>query len=385
MKKTMNIINKKIKIKDLVKGFENTEEKGLIAYGGKLIIRPPYQREFIYNDKQQVEVIKTVLKQRPLNVMYWGSNQDGTFEVIDGQQRILSIIKFVNGDFSVPDEEGNPRTFTGESGSLFRDKINNYELDVYVCEGDAEEKLEWFQTINIAGAILTPQEMRNATYNGKFITEARKYFSKNSKGYRMFKLYLAGKPERQDWLEKTLKWVSKYSCDMTIEQFLSKYRNESADSFIEEIEKIGKWVRETFVSEDSHYCNEMKLVEWGELYYINNKDTCFGKDDARMLRDEVEKLQMDSDVTDKKGIYKYLITNDIKYLQIRLFTSNDARTVYSKQGGLCNNKECPNKDKKFKFEEMEADHITPWSEGGKTTIDNLQMLCKNCNRRKSNN
>lgn len=384
MNKKMEIYKIQVPIRELIDGYENTDEKGLVAYKGLLQIRPPYQREFIYNSKEQKAVIDTILKNRPLNIMYWGKNKDGTFEVIDGQQRTLSIINFAQGDFSVSDSDGNLRSYNGVTSEKIREVFENYEITVYVCEGDVTEKLAWFETINIPTKTLTNQELRNAVYTGRFITEARKYFSKNGEAYRKFNLLISGQLDRQDWLEKFLMWISKGKYNVTIDNFLAKNIDTTAEEFINEIRKIHTWIMETFLQEDESYINDMKKVPWGELYYYNKKNENYGQDQYEHFKEEISKLMEDSDVQNKKGIFEYIIKNDEKYLNIRSFPNNDAKSIYTKQKGKCANPECPSKDKEFKFNEMEADHITPWSAGGKTTIENLQMLCVSCNRRKSN-
>ena len=187
MSNKMKITPVKIKIRDLTEGFDDNAENGVRAYSGKLDIRPPYQREFVYNDKQRAKVIDTVIKGFPLNTMYWAKRKDGTFEIIDGQQRTLSICQYVNNEFSV-----NYKTFKALQESE-KNAVLDYELTVYICEGDDKEKLDWFETINIAGAELTKQEMRNAVYSGPWVTDAKRYFSKtNCAAYNIGSKYVNG-------------------------------------------------------------------------------------------------------------------------------------------------------------------------------------------------
>ena len=170
----MNIELKEITVGELTNGYEDNEENGVIGYNGKLDIRPPYQREFIYKDKQRDAVINTITKKFPLNVMYWAVREDRSYEVIDGQQRTISVCQYINGDFAYMFK------YFHNLQKDEKEKILNYKLMVYICSGTDSEKLEWFKTINIAGEKLTDQELRNAVYSGSWVTDAKRYFSKNS-------------------------------------------------------------------------------------------------------------------------------------------------------------------------------------------------------------
>lgn len=359
----MKIELKEITIRDLTNGFEDNAEAGVVGYGGKLDIRPPYQREFIYNDKQRDAVIHTVTRDFPLNVMYWAVREDGNFEIIDGQQRTISVCQYVNGDFSV-----NGLAFH----NLTKDKqeqILNYELTVYFCSGTDSEKLEWFETINIAGEKLTNQELRNAVYSGSWVTDAKKYFSKTGcVAYQIGSDYLNGSPIRQDYLETVIKWIS----DDEIKQYMSDHQHDqNAAPLWRYFQDVITWVETTFVKKRAKF---MRGVDWGTLYN-QYKDEQFN---TEKIEKEIEQLILDDDVTKKSGIYPYILTRDEKYLSIRAFTPAIKQKVYEKQKGICVH--CK---KHFELEEMEADHITPWHEGGKTNEDNCQLLCKNCNRTKS--
>lgn len=359
----MKIELKEITVRELTNGYENNEESGVVGYNGKLDIRPPYQREFIYKDQQREAVIDTITKIFPLNVMYWAVREDGNFEVIDGQQRTISICQYVNGDFA----------------HLFRyfhnlekdeqEQILNYKLMVYFCSGTDSEKLEWFKTINIAGEKLTDQELRNAVYSGSWVTDAKRYFSKSQcPSYAIGSDYLNGSPIRQDYLETAIKWISKGN----IEVYMSKHQHDkNALALWQYFQSVITWVEGTFTKKRTKF---MKGVDWGTLYN-KYKDEVF---DTEEIEKEIAKLIADDDVQKKKGIYPFILTRDEKYLSIRAFTDSQKQKAYEKQDGIC--VECK---EHFKIEQMEGDHITPWHEGGKTIDENLQMLCKDCNRRKS--
>lgn len=358
----MKIQLKEITIRELVEGYQDNEENGVIGYGGRLDIRPPYQREFVYKDKQRDAVIDTITKDFPLNVMYWAVREDGNYEVIDGQQRTISICQFVNGDFAY---------FFRYFHNLQKDEkeqILNYKLMVYLCEGTDSEKLDWFKTINIAGEKLTEQELRNAVYAGSWVSDAKRYFSKNNcPAYGMGNKYLLGSPIRQDYLETAINWFSKGD----IVGYMSKHQHApNANELWLYFNAVITWVNTTFPK----YRKEMKGIAWGELY---NE---FGAKphDHQKLEEEISRLMQDVDVTNKKGIYPFVLTRKEKYLNIRAFNDNEKREAYERQKGIC--AKCK---QHFELHEMEADHITPWHEGGKTNAENCQMLCKFDNRTKS--
>lgn len=356
----MNIELKEIKVRDLTKGYEDNQEDGVIGYDGKLDIRPPYQREFIYKDKQRDAVIDTITKKFPLNVMYWAVREDGEFEIIDGQQRTISICQYVNNDYSI-----NGLAFH----NLPKDKkeeILDYELMVYFCEGTDSEKLEWFKTINIAGEKLTDQELRNAVYSGSWVTDAKRYFSKNSRP-KIGDEYLGGSANRQEYLETAIDWIS----DGKIEDYMSKNQHEpNANELWLYFQAVISWVKATFPK----YRKEMKGISWG-VFYNEFKDNKF---DSKKLEEQITELMLDEDVQNKKGIYAYVLTGKEKYLNIRAFSDKQKRESYERQKGIC--VVCK---EHFELNEMEADHIDPWHSGGKTSAENCQMLCREDNRRKS--
>jgi hypothetical protein len=359
----MKIELKEIKVGELSNGYEDNNEAGVVGYGGKLDIRPPYQREFIYKDKQRDAVIDTIIKYFPLNVMYWAVREDGNYEVIDGQQRTISICQFVEGDFAF-----NNRYFHNLQKDE-KEQILGYKLMVYLCSGDKDsEKLEWFKTINIAGEKLTDQELRNAVYSGSWVTDAKRYFSKNGcPAYGLGGDYLSGAAIRQEYLETTIKWIS----NGEIESYMAKFQHKpNANELWLYFQSVIAWVKATF----PFFRKEMKGIPWGELYNAFEKQEF----DQKLLEAEISRLMEDEEVTNKKGIYSYVLDRKEKHLNIRAFTDNQKRESYERQKGMC-----PVCKKHFEIDEMESDHITPWHEGGKTTAENCQMLCKEDNRRKS--
>jgi len=353
---------KQISIKELTTGYQDNNENGVMGYSGKLDIRPPYQREFIYKDKQRAAVIDSITKDYPLNVMYWAVREDGNFEVIDGQQRTISICQFIEGDFAF-----NDRYFHNLQTNE-KEQLLNYKLMIYFCSGTDSEKLEWFKTINIAGEQLTDQELRNAVYSGSWVSDAKRYFSKTGcPAYGIGGDYLNGTAIRQDYLETAIRWIS----NDNIELYMAKNQHEAnSNELWLYFQSVINWVKIVF----SNYRKEMRGVDWGFLYNTY-KDT---KYDSKKIETEVAKLMEDEDVGNKKGIYEYILTRKEKYLNIRAFSPNQKREAYEKQKGIC-----PVCKKHYEIEEMEGDHITPWHEGGPTISENCQMLCKEDNRRKS--
>ena len=361
----MKIELNKIKIKEVIKGYKDSAEEGVIAYDGRLDVRPKYQREFVYSGKQRDAVIETVKNGFPLNVMYWVKTDQGNFEVLDGQQRTISIGQYVNGDFSL-----NDRFFHNLTDEE-QNQILDYELMIYFCEGTDKERLDWFRIINIAGEKLTEQELRNAVYTGPWLSDAKLKFSKsNCVAYLLSNdggALLTGSPIRQEYLETTLSWIN----NGKIEDYMAKHQHdENAQELWEYFLDVIAWVRKTFTS----YRREMSGVEWGELY----NESKAKKLNANKIEEEVKQLMQDDDVTKKSGIYPYVLTRSERYLNIREFKDKEKRETYERQKGVCI--KCK---KHFAIEEMEADHITPWHEGGKTISENCQMLCKSDNRLKS--
>lgn len=361
----MKIKLHKIPIREVIKGYKDSAEEGVVAYEGKLDIRPKYQREFVYKDKQRDAVIETIIQDFPLNVMYWMVRDDGGYEMLDGQQRTISIGQYVTGDFSL-----NNRFFHNLTKEE-QDKILDYELMIYFCEGTDKERLDWFTVINTYGEKVNQQEIRNAVYTGPWLSDAKLKFSKsNCAAYLLANdggSLLKGSPIRQEYLETAISWIN----NEEIEDYMAKHQHdENADELWKYFQDLIEWVRKTF----PNYRKEMASVYWGELYN-KFKDE---KLNANKLEKEIAKLMQDEDVTKKSGIYPYVLTREEKHLNIRAFTDKMKREAYERQKGVC-----PFCKKKFELEEMEADHITPWHEDGKTTTDNCQMLCKQDNRTKS--
>ena len=376
---------KQISIADLFNGYVNNEEEGVYTYiriDGELIktdIRPPYQREFVYSDDKRNKVIETLSRNLPLGVIYLAKNSDGTMEVIDGQQRIMSICKYLNGDFSVNGIADflNEKTFDCElykNTAIYKQIMSYNNLLAYIVEGDDDEKLDWFRTINISGEKLTEQELLNANYTGEWLCSAKRKFSKtNCVAFKKGNKLVNGSPIRQDYLETALSWIS--GGKENIQKYMGDhYQDENAEPLWKYFVEVIEWVEKTFT-----YRKEMKGIDWGKLYRE------YGKVEYNVaeLEEKVKALMADDDVNSKKGIYEYVLSNCSKdkerHLSIRKFSDKDKRTAYERQNGIC-----PICGKHHEIDEMEGDHIIPWSKGGKTTIDNLQMLCKKCNREKGN-
>ena len=376
---------KQISIADLFNGFVNNEEEGVYTYiriDGELIktdIRPPYQREFVYSDDKRNKVIETLSRNLPLGVIYLAKNSDGTMEVIDGQQRIMSICKYLNGDFSVNGIADflNEKTFNCElykNTAIYKQIMSYNNLLAYIVEGDDDEKLDWFRTINISGERLTEQELLNANYTGEWLCSAKRKFSKtNCVAFKKGNKLVNGSPIRQDYLETALSWIS--GGKENIQKYMGDhYQDENAEPLWKYFVEVIEWVEKTFT-----YRKEMKGIDWGKLYRE------YGKVEYNVaeLEEKVKALMADDDVNSKKGIYEYVLSNCSKdkerHLSIRKFSDKDKRTAYERQNGIC-----PICGTHHEIEEMEGDHIIPWSKGGKTTIDNLQMLCKKWNREKGN-
>jgi hypothetical protein len=368
----MKIELKEITVRELTGGYEDRGDDGVVGYGGELDIRPKYQREFIYGDKQRAAVIDTLTKEFPLNVMYWAVRDGGGYEVIDGQQRTISICQYVDSVFSYkerffhnlqPDEE---------------QQLLDYKLMVYLCTGTDSEKLEWFQVINIAGLKLEKQELRNAVYSGSWVSDAKRYFSRtHGPAQGLGGDYMSGDPKRQAYLETAIEWINAGA----VEGYMATHQHDpNANALWLYFQNVIAWVKATFPT----YRREMKGLSWGSLFNEFKDEQL----DSAKLEQRVASLMADEDVGNKKGIYSYVLNGLEKHLSIRAFSPNMRREAYERQHGLCaSGTHClspGNEDGKmvFAIEEMEADHITPWRLGGRTDAANCQMLCLPDNRSK---
>ncbi|MDE6611112.1 MAG: DUF262 domain-containing protein [Muribaculaceae bacterium] len=376
-------------IADICDGFvyNELEAKGLFGMGGLLTIQPEYQRNYIYADgKRDVAVIDSVLKGYPLGVIYFNRTADGRLEVLDGQQRITSLGRFVGGKLAIKDENGLPQSI----GSIAREKREKFlatPLLIYECEGTESEIKEWFRTINIAGVPLNTQELLNAVYSGPFVTAAKAVFSntQNSR-MQMWQAYVAGAPNRQDILANALEWVSQDHR----EDYMKDHRfTGDITELVNYFNSVIDWVRTVFPLVE----NEMRGLPWGELYekYHN------APYNPAHMKERVLTLYADPFVKNRKGVYEFLLggETDTKLLDIRIFDEATKRAVYARQTESAKSKgasNCPfcaighdaNAQKIWKQSEMDADHVTAWSKGGTTSIENCQMLCKHHNRAKGN-
>ena len=372
----MQITKREIPVRDLYEGYDNDEENGVYAYDGKLCCRPPFQREFCYKDKQRDAVIKSVQNGFPLNTMYWAVTKGGNYELLDGQQRTLSLLEYIDGAFSIDFK------YFFNLSETEQDAILDYKLDIYICDGTDAEKLEWFKVINTVGERLTNQELLNAVYAGQWLTDAKKYFSKtNCPASNLAADLMAGAPIRQDYLETVLGWIADAtlldpndpdSRKMQAEEYMAKHQGDkSAIALWTYFQQVVDWVRCTFPTKRPI----MKGVEWGLLYnklYNKYHDVNLNAD---ALENDIRRLLADKDVTNQKGIYPYLLSGDEKFLNIRAFDPRDKQRKYNEQNGIC-----PLCGGHFELTKMDGDHILPWRLGGKTEYDNLRMLCIKCNR-----
>lgn len=370
----MTIKQKEVTVGEIVKDYVNNDEQGVRGYGGLLDIRPPYQREFIYNEKEQKAVIHTVLRGYPLNVMYWVKRADDAecpYEVMDGQQRTLSICQYVAGKFSY-----EFKNFSNQPADI-RQRILDYKLTIYVCEGEESEKLEWFQTINMKQKPLTEQEIRNAIYAGPFVTDAKKHFSKTNCGaYRLGKDLVNGTLNRQEFLEKALEWMADHETRQGHRQSVVGYmaahqHDPNANNLWSYFQTVLNWAITNF--DMKRFKKIMKGLNWAELYDKYGSETL----DTTALGKRISELMRDSEIQRQSGIIPYVLTGDEHYLDLRAFPDDIKLAVWEQQ-----EHKCALCGKDFDFEFMEGDHIKPWREHGRTVVENCQMLCRECNRRK---
>lgn len=385
------ILKTNITVKDICDGFvyNELEGKGLFGLSGKLTIQPEYQRNYIYasdGGKREMAVIESVLKEYPIGLIYFNKVSDDSLEVLDGQQRITSLGRFVNGKFAIKDENGHEQYFDGMAKDK-KDRILETKLLIYECEGTESQIKEWFKTINIAGVPLNDQELLNAVYSGPFVTKAKEEFSNSQNAnIQKWSAYVSGSANRQEFLECALDWVSKGN----IGDYMSKHRK---DKNIDELKKyfntVIDWIPRVFADIES----EMRGLEWGRLYEEYHKKAY----NPTKISAEVRKLYGDPYIKNRKGIFEYILggSNDSKLLEVRVFDDAVKKTVYSAQTAKAEKKgesNCPlcavghdvNKEKVWNLNEMDADHVAAWSKGGATSAKNCQMLCKTHNRAKGN-
>lgn len=365
----MDVQQLEVSVGELVEDYFNDEEEGVRGYGERLDIRPRYQREFVYKPAQRDEVIRTVLQGLPLNVMYWCRVHGGDvdYEVLDGQQRTISLCEYVDGSFSVDDMYFSNLPADVQRGIL------GYPLFVYVCDGTDSERLKWFRIINIAGEKLTDQELRNAVYAGPWVSDAKRCFSKTQGPVvQLADGYVKGTPNRQEVLETAILWAASAE-GLSTEEYMARHQADpTAQALWSYFRSVIDWVEAVFPK----YRREMKGLPWGLFYNDNHMRTDL---DPKRLEERVSALMADDDVTSKRGVYEYLLTGEERKLSIRTFDDRDKRAAYERQKGVC-----PVCGERFEFSEMQADHIIPWSKGGRTVPENCQMLCAKCNLLKSN-
>lgn len=371
----MTIKQMEVTVGEITKGYTNNDEQGVRGYDGRLDIRPAYQREFIYDDKEQQAVITTVLHGYPLNVMYWvkrSADANCPYEVMDGQQRTLSLCEYVAGKFS-----HNFKNFFNQPADI-QQRILNYPLTIYVCEGEASEKLEWFKTINIAGKPLNEQEINNAIYAGPFVTDAKRHFSKSNCGvWRLAKNLVNGKTIRQDFLKQALQWMADHETreghPKTAVGYMAIHQHDpNANNLWSYFQNVVNWATTNF--DQTKFRQIMKGLDWASYYDDFGKETL----DSAALSKRISALLRDGEIQRPQGIIPYVLTGDEQKLDLRTFPEDIKLAVYERQGHRCEH--C---GKTFDYEFMEADHIMPWAKGGRTVLENCQMLCAECNRRKS--
>jgi hypothetical protein len=378
-------------VDEVLQGFvyNELEGKGLFGLGGQLVIQPEYQRYYIYGDgKRDVAVVDSVLMGYPLGLIYFNDNGE-SLEVLDGQQRITSLGRFVTGKFAIK-YNGQEQTF-GSLPKDLKDIISNSKLDVYVCSGTETEIKEWFKTINTEGVPLNNQELLNSIYSGPFITEAKAEFSKSSNSQlQKWSAYVKGDPKRQEILSVALEWVSSANAT-SIDAYLAEHRRSGDITQIKAyFTSVIDWVGSVFPGSPRR---EMRGLPWGQLYEKHHA-TAYNSNEVTT---DLERLLNDPQVNNPRGIYEYLLGGKIdkQLLDVRIFGEDVKRAAYSRQTETVKSRKisnCPlcalgnnaNKTRIYTREEMDADHVTAWSNGGKSDLDNCEMLCITHNRAKGN-
>lgn len=380
-----------ITVKDICEGFvySELEGKGLFGLSGTLTIQPEYQRNYIYasdGGKREMAVIDSVLKGYPIGLIYFNKVADNQFEVLDGQQRITSLGRFVTNKFAIEDENGLPQYFSGLAADR-KEEILDTKLLIYECEGTETEIKEWFKTINIVGVPLNDQELLNAVYSGPFVTLAKEEFSNSQNAnIQKWSAYVRGSANRQDFLERALDWVSKGN----IGEYMSEHRQ---DTHINELKlyfnSVIDWVSAVFADVEKEMCG----LEWGRLYETYKNQPY----NPQIVSEQVKQLYGDPYVKNRRGVFEYILgaSTDTKLLDVRIFDEATKRAVYEKQTTEAEEQKisnCPlcalghdaNKSRIWSIKDMDADHVTAWSKGGATGIENCEMLCKTHNRAKGN-
>ena len=385
----MEIRKTTITIRELCAGYVNdTEtdiERGVWAYGGKLCVRPEFQRSFVYDDKQANAVIDTALKGFPLNIMYWVDNGDGTYDCLDGQQRTISLCNFVDGFTSyhgnaVYSEKPMYISTLARLYPEMEQKFLDYPLEIYICRGAKADRMEWFKTINIAGEELSPQELRNANYVSKWLTDAKRYFSKaNGKAKcpaeNVGSMYTKANANRQELLEQVITWYIGSKKDEDICQYMDEHIND--DNAIElwnYFNDVINWIKTLF---PGTYDKGMASLNWGNLYNKYHDEEFDSEEIVNKFNELIEfKASKELDVSVGK-IVEYCITRDENLLKHRAFSEAQRTTLYNRQKGIC-----PDCGKHFIKADMHAHHIVPWYSGGVTELTNGVMLCKNCHTKR---
>jgi 5-methylcytosine-specific restriction endonuclease McrA len=380
-----------ITVKEICDGFvyNELEGKGLFGLSGKLTIQPEYQRNYIYasdGGKKEMAVIESILKGYPIGLIYFNKVSENNLEILDGQQRITSVGRFVTDKFAIKDENDMEQYFSGMAKEK-KTKILETKLLIYECEGTESEIKQWFKTINIAGVPLNNQEFLNAIFSGPFVTLCKTEFSNSQNAnIQKWSAYIKGSANRQEFLECALDWVSKGDID----DYMSRHRSDkNIDELKRYFNSVIDWVSIVFTDVES----EMRGLEWGRLYEEYHTKAY----NPAKVSAEVQKLINDPYVTDRKGVFEYILGGsvDTKLLNIRVFNEATKKTAYAKQTAEAkakNKSNCShcaighdaNKSKIWKLEEMDADHVAAWSKGGATDIKNCEMLCKPHNRAKGN-
>ncbi len=382
-------LNTDITVNDICDGFvyNELEGKGLFGLSGKLTIQPEYQRNYIYaHEGKEAAVIESVLKDYPIGLIYFNKTSDGKFEVLDGQQRITSLGRFITEKFAIQDEDGLQQNFSGMAKDK-KKRILEAKLTIYECEGEETEIKAWFKTINIAGVPLNNQELLNAIYSGPFVTLGKEEFSNSQNAnIQKWSVYVKGSANRQEFLERALDWVSKGDID----GYMTSHRKEKN---INELKKyfnsVIDWISSVFTDVES----EMRGLEWGRLYEEYHKKAY----NPTKVSAKVQELYGDPYVKNRKGIYEFILggSTETKLLDVRVFDDAIKKSVYASQTKVAEAKgksNCPlcaighnaNKSTIWKLADMDADHVAAWSKGGGTNIKNCQILCKSHNRAKGN-